>query len=197
MSARDRDRSRVFADPRNAVSLLAMGVFVVMLVGTSKSPSPTPPSPGVTFSTSGGGAEQNAGGAPSPSASGQGSVGRPAPAPPLDGGARASDAGVAVGRTPTLLRGPLAEALPIGTGELDALRFRHEGAAGVREVEAQYVATLMSRGYAVTTRKADPKRKEGRVVQLSRSGEQVVLRLAREETAVVVSLRLQSTAKAD
>lgn len=183
-------------DRRTRISILGLFGFVIMLVGTSKSSSiSSGPSPWFDAGTGG---EGGAGGSDDAGALGDAGAVPPGDAsskpPPRDGGARsptgASDAGAppATGAKTTSLPAPWDEmALPIGRGQIDAIRIVHP-ASDPKWIEKQYITSLRANGWTAARSEGDIA--SGLTTELTRTDRRLIVRISKKDADVVVSLNL-------
>lgn len=183
-------------DRRTRISILGLFGFVIMLVGTSKSASVgSGPSPWFDAGTGGGG-EGGAGGSDDAGALGDAEAVPPGDAssksPPRDGGARspagASGPPATGAKAVTSLPAPWdGMALPIGRGEIDAIRIVHP-ASDPKWIEKQYITSLRANGWTAARSEGDIA--SGLTTELTKAERRLIVRISKKDADVVVSLNL-------
>jgi hypothetical protein len=184
-------------DRRTRISILGLFGFVIMLVGTSKGPaSGSGTSPWLDAGTGGeGGGEGGSGGAEDLGDAGAMSQGDASvKSPPRDGGARsptgAADAGAPASgaKAVTSLPAPWdGMALPIGRGQIDAIRIVHP-ASDPRWIEKQYITSLRANGWTASRSEGDIA--SGMTTELTKADRRLIVRISKKDEDVVVSLNL-------
>ena len=185
-------------DRRTRISILGLFGFVIMLVGTSKGPasgSGTSPWSGGGIGGEDDGGAGGSGGAEGLDDAGAMSQGDASIKPkPRDGGARspsgAADAGAppASGAKATSLPAPWdGMALPIGRGQVDAIRIVHP-ASDPKWIEKQYITSLRANGWTAARSEGDIA--SGMTTELTKADRRLIVRITKKDEDVVVSLNL-------